>query len=171
MTNKILVTYATKFGATASIAAAVAAELQAIGHEVDVREVSSVLAVSPYDAVVVGSALYNDRWRPEAVDFLRNHQHQLRGRPVWLFHSGPVGAAADEDQELPPDVLHLAVQIHAHPVKTFAGALRPESLGSSRARRRAQLDDVDFTDSRAWSAIRRWARQVGATLSPIHLPV
>jgi len=171
MTKKILVTYATRFGATAAIAAAVAAELHAAGHDVDVREVTAVAAVSPYDAVVVGSALYGERWRPEAVDFLRNHRHQLRGRPVWLFHSGPVGPAAGDDQPLPADVLHLAHQIHARPVKTFGGALRAESLGSNRARRRAQLDDVEFSDARAWSEIRQWAREVGASLAPIRVPV
>ena len=74
MSKKVLVAYATKMGATATIAAAIGSELRAAGHQVDVHEIGAVLAVSEYDAVIVGSAIYKGRWRTEAVRFLRDHE-------------------------------------------------------------------------------------------------
>ena len=64
MSKKVLVAYATKMGSTASIAAVIGSELRAAGHQVEVHEIVAVLAVSEYDAVIVGSAIYQRRWRP-----------------------------------------------------------------------------------------------------------
>lgn len=122
----VLVTYATKMGATASIAAAIGVELRAAGFTVDVHEIGAVQAVTPYEAVVVGSALYQGRWLPEAVHFLRRHTRQLRTRRVWLFHSGPLGPSRRQDQPVPADVARLARELGAPPVKTFAGNLQAD---------------------------------------------
>ena len=162
MSKKILVTYATKMGATATIAAVVGAELRAAGHQVDVREIGAALAVSEYDAVVLGSAIYRDHWRPEAVRFLRDHESQLRNRPVWLFHSGPIGASKSQDQPVPPDVARLARLIGANPVKTFAGELQADTVAGIRGHG-AELEHL-IGDSRDWPEIRAWSDDIAATL-------
>lgn len=154
----VLVTYATKMGATASIAAAVGIELRAAGFTVDVREIGAVQAVTPYDAVVLGSAIYQGRWLPEAVRFLRRHERQLRARRVWLFHSGPLGASRTQDQPVPADVARLAREFGAPPVKTFAGNLQADVV----------LHDIDLErlvgDSRDWQDVRAWSHQIATTL-------
>ena len=65
----ILVTAASKHGATDEVADAIAKRLEAAGFTVDRVAPADVTAVEPYDAVVVGSAVYILQWMPEAHDF------------------------------------------------------------------------------------------------------
>lgn len=162
MSKKILVTYATKMGATATIAAVVGAELRTAGQQVDVREVGAVLAVSEYDAVVLGSAIYRGRWLPEAVRFLRDHERELRNRQVWLFHSGPIGPSKNQDQPVPPDVARLAGLVQANPIKTFAGDLQADAVAAVHANR-AELERL-IGDSRDWPQIRAWSDDIAGAL-------
>jgi|tagenome__1003787_1003787.scaffolds.fasta_scaffold20886940_2 menaquinone-dependent protoporphyrinogen oxidase len=162
MSKKVLIAYGTKMGATATIAAVIGSELRAAGHNVDVHEIGAVLAVSEYDAVIVGSAIYQGHWRPEAVRFLRHHEPQLRNRPVWLFHSGPIGPSENRDQSLPPDVARLARLIQAAPVRTFAGDLQADAI-TARLSHRAELEHL-IGDSRDWPKIRAWSREIGTAL-------
>lgn len=162
MSKKILVAYASKAGATAGIAEAVGAELQAHGHDVDVLDVNRVQDLTRYDVVVLGSAIYIRRWRKDAVRFLRHNVDALRERQVWLFHSGPVGPDKDQDQDMPPAVRHLAHEIGATPAVTFAGRLEPDTAKGFLARRLATGDLAG--DSRDWDKIHAWAADISAAV-------
>lgn len=167
MSRNVLVAYATKMGATAGIAEAIGAELRSHGHQVDVREVGQVSTISRYDAIVLGSAVYAHRWRPEAVTFLRHHTHELRDRQVWLFHSGPVGPASDQLQSMPRKVQRLAHRIGATPAMTFAGKLSTETAEGFLATRMARTELAgDFRD---WDLIAAWANDVAAAVSAIEV--
>lgn len=89
--TSILVTYASKHGATAEIAQKVARILKAFKLDVTARRVAYIEDISEYDALILGSALYLGEWMPDAVDFLEEHQEALKDKAVWLFASGPTG--------------------------------------------------------------------------------
>ena len=89
MEKRVLVAYATKYGATAEIAQAIGDTLRKASLTVDVAEVDATAAVATYDAVVLGSAVYAGHWRKEAVEFLDVQKTNLADRPVWIFSSGP----------------------------------------------------------------------------------
>ena len=167
MSRKVLVTYASKMGATAGIAEAIGALLRERGHEADVRDVAEVDSITEYDAVILGSAIYIRRWRPEAVRFLRQYADQLSDRHVWLFHSGPVGPASDQVQAMPRKVQRLARRIGATPAMTFAGKLTTETAEGFLATRMARTELAgDFRD---WELITAWAKDVAAAISSIEV--
>ena len=58
MSDKILVTYASRLGSTAGVAEAIGKTLKDNGAQVEVQRMEDVTDVTPYAAVVAGSAIY-----------------------------------------------------------------------------------------------------------------
>ena len=85
MSNKILVTYASRAGSTAGVAQAIGNSLTEHNLEVDVCPMQDVHDLTPYRAVVAGSAIRYDRWLPEAVQFVERHQDDLSQKPFATF--------------------------------------------------------------------------------------
>ncbi len=87
-------------------------------------------SVSGYDAVVVGGALYAFRWHLDARRFVRRFAGDLRGRPTYLFSSGPLDGSAAE-HEIPPikGVQALMDAVGAKGHMTFGGRLAPDAKG------------------------------------------
>ncbi len=131
MTNeRVLVAYATKHGSTAEIANAIGARLHEVGLDADVRPARDVRDLAGFGAVVLGSAVYALRWQGEAVDFLKRHERELAGRPVWLFSSGPLDRSADDaDLPMPKAIVGLAGRIGIRGHTTFGGRLAPDAKG------------------------------------------
>ena len=156
----VLVAYAGRTGGTRQIAEVIAAELGDAGLRVDVRDAADVATVDGYAAVIVGSALYYHRWRPEAVRLLERNARALAERPVWLFHSGPCGPGAALCQvSLPANVALLAARIDAERTATFGGRLDPALARGVVAKLMASGRRAgDFRD---WDRIKAWARDVG----------
>ena len=160
----VLVAYASKRGSTAEIAAAVADALREAGIEVDCVEAGEVESVSPYDAVVLGSAVYMKRWRGDAKHFLRRHDTELAARPLWVFSSGPVGPP-DDDADLswlePRKIIAKAEALGARDHVVFGGRVPADPHGPIE-RAMAENTPPEYRDRRDWDEIRAWAARIAA---------
>jgi menaquinone-dependent protoporphyrinogen oxidase len=159
--TEILVAYATKMGATKEIAEAIATRIRSASHDVVVLDAADIGSVEPYKAVVLGSALYAGRWRREAVKLLTRNEKLLHTRPLWLFHSGPLGADL-APQQAPRKVREIAARIGAEEPITFGGRLTPETAVGFIARKMATGPMAG--DFRNWGEIDRWAYTIAQRL-------
>jgi menaquinone-dependent protoporphyrinogen oxidase len=158
---RVLVVHGSKRGGTAGLAEMVGEALRAAGVESEVRPARAVRAVEGYDAVVVGGALYAMRWHRDARRFVRRHARALRGRPVWLFSSGPLDASA-AGTEIPPvrQVNRVMERIGARGHVTFGGRLAPDARGFP-ARAMAKTRSGDWRDR---AHVQRWVDSILAAL-------
>lgn len=170
----VLVTYATKHNSTAEIAAALGEEIRSAGFPVDVLPVTDVDDLVPYDAVVLGSAVYMGSWLNEAAKFLKNYEEDLAERYVWLFSSGPTGEGNPyellEGWNFPVNLEEIADRVGPREVKLFSGRLNSDQLGWSE-RMIYRLVKAPTGDYRNWDTIRGWARQIATVLANVSTPV
>lgn len=117
----VLVTHASRRGATDAVAQLVADRLQARGLTVSVVPVDEVDDTEGYDAVVIGGGTAGAHWLRPARRFVQRHEEELARRPVWLFGSAhpPNGAARPREF----DEFHRLVETADEAV--FAHADRP----------------------------------------------
>jgi menaquinone-dependent protoporphyrinogen oxidase len=167
--SHVLVAYASKHGATAEIAEAVADQLRQVGHAVECIAARDAADLESYDAAVIGSAVYMKRWRPEARRLLKRHGKALAKRPFWIFSSGPCGEKPDPAWAEPPRVIQLAVRLGVRGHIVFGGRLplEPTNFMESAMVRNCPPEKRDLRD---WDAIRAWATEVGMELSSVPSP-
>ncbi len=164
--KNVLVAYASKRGSTAEIAETIADKLHEFGLAVDCLPVDEIASLEPYDAVVLGSAVYVKHWRGDARRFLRRHAHGLAQRPFWVFSSGPVGEAGgglapawSEPSRVVARVEALGVRDHV----MFGGRL-PTHPKSPLERSLVERTPRQYRDCRDWREIRAWASRIGSEL-------
>ncbi|MEM6431608.1 MAG: flavodoxin domain-containing protein [Deinococcota bacterium] len=160
---RVLVTYASKHGATLGIATKIADVLQSAGVMVDLKPAHDVYDVNFYHTVVLGTGIYIGRWLQDAVKFANMHKDLLAERHVWVFLSGPTGedALVDVDNVWKPSkhLLRLIRHIAPRTIQVFKGAVRPEDL--SRIERWLVSNVGAATgDYRDWPAIEAWAQEI-----------
>ncbi len=166
---RILVAFASRCGSAREIAQAIAGTLRSAGHVVDVRPAAGVGDVTVYDAVVLGSAIYNQAWLPEATELVRRGRRALRDRPVWLFSVGslssargwPLGALAQQE---PKAIARLRAGIAPRDYHVFAGVIDPDRF-SLVGRLIVKILYGRYGDLRNWAEIDAWARGIAHQLA------
>lgn len=170
MTTKVLVAYASKYGATEAIARRIGEVLQEAGLQVEVQDARHVGDLGEYGAVVLGSAVYAGGWRKEAADLLTGNQTALAERPVWLFSSGPTGEG--EPVELmkgwrfPEALQPVADQIGARDTAFFGGEIDMQKLNLPE-KLIVKGIKAPTGDYRDWEAIEAWAAGIAEEIKEI----
>ena len=159
--DRVLVAFGSKHGATAEIAEAIGETIRSAGLVVEVLPAGRVQDITPYRAVVLGSAVYMLHWRRPAVDLLKTHRRELSDRPLWIFSSGPL--KDDHSDQTPRKIRKLAARVGARECVTFGGRL---PLSPSNFMERSMLKNTppEKRDARDWGAIRDWADSITETL-------
>jgi len=160
-TRSILLAYATRYGSTQEVAEAITSTLRQDGIKVDLLPMQDVKNLDNYSAVVLGAAIYNARWHPEAHNFLSQYQETLKKLPVAIFALGPLSTS---DVAMLRSRRQLDLELQKYPwlkpvaVEMFVGKSDPAKLG---------ILDRLFTkasDHRDWNAIRSWANTLPSQL-------
>lgn len=126
---RVLVVHGSEYGGTAGLGRMIAEAFVARGVQADVGDAADVDDLTWYDVVIVGGALYNDKWHHDARDFVRRHAETLRSMPVWFFSSGPLDDSARSGGIAPVDgVRRLARDVDVMGHMTFGGMLSAENV-------------------------------------------
>ena len=167
MNIKVLVAYATKYGATEGIAEKIGQVLGQAGLTVEVLPVDRVTDLNSYKAVVLGSATYIGRWRKEAAKFLKSNEKVLKNKLVWLFSSGPTEEGDPVELmkgwRFPKSLQPIADRIQPKDIAIFHGAMEIENL-SRLEKWMIKKVKAPIGDFRDWEAITRWAMAIADVL-------
>jgi menaquinone-dependent protoporphyrinogen oxidase len=155
---RVLVGFASKYGATEEIASEIASILSGHGIETVLADLENKTDLEGFDGAVIGSAVYAGHWLKPAQDFVQKNREKLGSIPVWLFSSGPIGDPPMPKDD-PVDVRSLLEATLARGHRIFPGKLDKKRLsfieralvGALRA------PEGDFRD---WAAVREWAEAI-----------
>lgn len=159
------VVYAGVHGATKSIATHLAARLAEQGIRTEVLPAEAAGDPRAYDVFIVGSAVHDMAWLPQALAFVHTNAALLTGRDVWLFSVGMPAAlrgpwkalvAKEESHVLGGLVDRLRPRGH----RLFSGVIEPEHL-TRTGRMKFQAMGLSYGDYRDWPAVDAWAREIG----------
>jgi menaquinone-dependent protoporphyrinogen oxidase len=165
--EKVLVAYGTKYGATAEIAEKIGQVLGQEGLVAEVLPADRVGDLAPYQAVVLGSAVYIGQWRKEAATFLEANAKQLAELPVWLFSSGPTGEGdpvlLGKGWAFPEGLQSVADSIQPRDTAVFSGVMDLDKA-SFFEKLIVKLIKAPVGDFRDWDAIIAWAQAIAGAL-------
>ncbi len=167
MSNKILVTYASRAGSTAEVAEAIGKTLAEDGAQVDVLPMNEVKELASYQSVVAGSAIRGSKWLPEAMEFIKTHRTELAQKRFAEFMVCITLAMSNSDQyrsAVAKWVAPVREQVKPLSEGLFAGMLDfsklPFNWDTLMLRLTVALGIFPRGDRRDWNAIRVWAESL-----------
>ena len=167
MSVSILVTYATRTGSTKGVAEAIAKTITENGLSVDLLPMQDVKDLTTYQALIVGSAIQNRQWLPEAMQFLQAHRSTLAQKRVATF-TLCMTLAMKNGKKYRPDIMEWLSPVRraVNPVSEglFAGILDISKIPSFSDRLKFRLSVLfgvwSEGDHRDWDAIQVWAKDL-----------
>lgn len=160
---RVLVAYASKHGSTGGIADAIVERLRELEVGAEACSVDDIEDLGPFEAVVLGSAIYAGSWIKGAVDFAERNRDMLQRLPVWLFSVGPLGEEVEDEEEQPKQLAALREELHPRDHHVFFGALDRSKL-SFPERMIVKAVRAPQGDFRDWDEIKAWAGEIAGSL-------
>ena len=164
--STVLLAYASAHGSTRGIAERIAG-LLSDRAQVEVRPVDEIDDVEAYDTVILGSAVYGQRWIPSATTFVHRHAAALTTRCVWLFSVGSFGdthrGIGRLMQKEPRDIAEIKNAVHPRDYRVFAGAIERDQWPLA-SRLFFHAFGGRLGDNRNWPEIDAWAESIARTL-------
>lgn len=165
--DQVLVTYASRSGATRGVAEAIGKTLAENGVSVSVMPMNDVKDLSGYQMLIAGSAIQGGSWLPEALDIMERHksviiQKKLATFLVCMTLAMPGGEKYRD---------HISswmepVRKYGKPLEEgiFSGVLEVNKLPSFRDRMKFKISVAMGVwkegDHRDWNAIHSWAKSL-----------
>jgi menaquinone-dependent protoporphyrinogen oxidase len=159
---KVLISVASRHGASFEIAEEISATLAASGFQTAVLPPDAVTSLEGYGGIILGSSVYVGHWMDAAVNFVERFSREITTVPVWLFSSGPIGHEPKPEDE-PADLADLLAATGAREHRVFAGQVDRAKLGLGEKviLTAVRAPEGDF---RPWDEIRAWAAEIAAAL-------
>lgn len=158
--NRVLIAYASATGSTVGVATEIGKTLAATGISVDVRPIQDNPQVDSYWAVLIGSAVQNGNWLPEAVAFVKANQPALNRVPVALFCVHILNLGNDETSRHNRLAYLNEVRPLLQPVDEAFFAGRFDRRGATLMLSGLLARFVPPLDFRDWKKIRAWAESI-----------
>jgi len=165
MSQRILITYATRAGSTKGVAETIAKTLTDKGMSIDLYPLQDVKDLTAYQAVVAGSAIQDRQWLPEAMQFLQTHRSTLAQKRIATF-TLCMTLAMKNGEKYRPDIMGWLAPVRrmVSPVSegVFAGVLDISKIPSFSDRLKFRLSVLfgvwSEGDHRDWDAIDKWVQ-------------
>ncbi|MCZ4653248.1 hypothetical protein O4157_17720 [Gordonia amicalis] len=164
-----VVAYGSAHGATEGIAQRIADGLRNGGDSVELWPLQSDRSPDRADRLVIGSAIHNGQWLPEAEQVAESVAKDSAS-PVWAFSVSSVGATSTflsprvarflrPRTPLPRAVAAIEASGALRSHRAFAGAIAPGDWpGFGRIMFR--LMGGKYGDARDWDDVDRWTREI-----------
>ncbi len=166
MQPEVLIAYVSRSGSTEDVAEAMGVTMEGVGMKVEVKPMTNVESISDDTSLVIGTALYVDRFPKEFHRFVGRFRRELGNLRPWIFVLGPTEnerrhfAAAEEQAR---KELAKYPWLHAADVRVMGGSFDPHHLRLPFPLSLAMklpgnpMRKVPASDIRDWDFIRRWA--------------
>jgi menaquinone-dependent protoporphyrinogen oxidase len=167
-----LIAYASAHGSTAEVAQFIGRILEDKGIQVTVASVETVQDVSPYDVVVLGTAIHASTWLPQMTAFVSNFQTHLGKKPIYFWvNCIRVLEQYGHDHVMDNYMVHgLLNLLNVRDIAIFAGKLDLTEVDwNERWTLAARYDGSTWPsnfdgDFRNWTKIREWAAKVASEI-------
>ncbi|MGW4531993.1 flavodoxin domain-containing protein [Nocardia sp. NPDC004340] len=166
---RIAVVYASAQGSTREIADFIGASLSARGATVEIADAEHAPDPTRFNALILGSAVHDRALLPELEGFVRDHRHELRARPVWLFSVGlgpalvgPIGHLMG--RAVPKRIAEVRDAVMPRGYRAFAGHYERAGVSLPARALYRLLGGSRYGDLRDWTAITAWIDTVAQDL-------
>ena len=171
----VLIAYASRKGSTHEVAEFMAQLLRTTAEKVTVAEVDTITSIADYDAVLMGTAIYQGMWLPQMFHFVSKFSDELATKPCFLWITcirvlEPNGYDHAMEHYMPDRILQ---SINVQDCQIFAGKLAVIDVNMDDRWTLAlhydgRLQPAELNaDFRDWTAIAEWTGMVEAHLKQL----